>query len=58
MELIVHEESIKTIIRKTDNKKKARPGAADSDNNDIPMGDIRLVIDNNSMRANAIICEM
>ena len=41
MELIVHKESINTIIRKIDNKKKARPGATDSDNNDIPMGNIK-----------------
>ena len=57
LELIVHKETIKTITTKIAAHFKTKPVATTSDNNEVPMGDIGIIIDDN-MRKNATICEM
>jgi len=57
LELIVHKETIKTITGKIATYIKTESVATTSDNDEVPMGDIGIVIDNN-MRRNATICEM
>ena len=57
LELIVHKETIKTITTKMTANFKTKPVPASNDNNEIPMGGIGLVIDNN-MRKSATICTM
>ena len=57
LELIVHKETIKTIVTKITTNFTVKSVPTTNNNNDIRMGDIGLVIDNN-MRKNATICEM
>ena len=57
LELIVHKETIKTITTKIAAHFKTKPVATTNDNNEVPMGDIGIIIDDN-MRKNATICEM
>jgi len=57
LELIVHKETIKTITTKITTYFKTEPVANTTDNNEVPMGDIGLIIDD-SVRMNAYICEM
>jgi len=57
LELIVHKETIKTIATKMTANFKTKQVPVANDNNEVPMGDIGLVIDNN-MRKNATICKM
>ena len=57
LELIVHKETIKTITTKIAAHYKTEPVATANDNNEVPMGDIGIIIDDN-MRKNATICEM
>ena len=57
LELIVHKETIKTITTKMTANFKTQQVPTTTDNNDIPMGDIGVIIDDN-MRKNATICEM
>jgi len=58
LELIVHKETIKTAVAKmAENFKTKQVPTPNENNNDIPMGDIGLVNDDN-MRKNATICKM
>ena len=57
LELIVHKETIKTITTKIAAHFKTKPVATTNDNNEVPMGDIGIIIHDN-MRKNATICEM
>ena len=57
LELIVHKETIKTIVTKIPTNFTVKSVPTSNNNNDIPMSDIGLVIDDN-MRKNATICEM
>ena len=57
LELIVHKEAIKTITTKIAAHFKTEPVSTTNDNNEVPMGDIGIIIDDN-MRKNATICEM
>ena len=57
LELIVHKQIIKTGVTKMIAKFKTKTVAATNDNNEEPIGNIGLVIDDN-MRKNATICEM
>ena len=59
LELIVHKETIKTITTKITAHFKTdhEPVSTCNDNNEVPMGDIGIIIDDN-MRKNATICEM
>ncbi|XP_065919354.1 uncharacterized protein [Dysidea avara] len=59
MELIVHKEIIKTVTTKMIATFKTAPVTTtnDTDNNEVPMGDIGMIIDDN-MRKNATICEI
>ena len=57
LELIVHKETIKTITTKIAAHFKTKPASTTNDNNEVPMGDIGIIIDDN-MRKNATICEM
>ena len=57
LELIVHKETIKTITTKIAACFKTEPVSTTNDNNEVPMGDIGIIIDDN-MRKNATICEM
>ena len=57
LELIVHKETIKTTATKMTTNFTAKSDLTTNNNNDILMGDIGLVIDDN-VRENAIICEM
>ena len=58
LELIVHKETIKKITSKVAAAYfNTKPVATTNINNEVPMGDIGLIIDDN-MRKNATICEM
>ena len=57
LELKAHKETIKTIVTKITTNFTAKSVPTTNNNNDILMGDIGLVIDDN-MRKNATICEM
>ena len=57
LELVVHKETIKTIATKIRANFSTTLIHSTNDNNEVPMDDIGLVIDN-SMRENATICEM
>ncbi|XP_065895376.1 outer membrane protein A-like isoform X2 [Dysidea avara] len=57
LELIVHKETIKTITTKIAAHFKTEPVSTTNDNNEVPMGDIGIIIDDN-MRKNATICEI
>jgi len=57
LELIVHKETIMTIATKITTCFKTEPPATTSDNNEVPMGEIGIIIDDN-MRENVYICEM
>ena len=57
LELIVHKDTIKIITTKITAHFKTKPAATTKDNNEVPIGDIGIVVDDN-MRKNAIICEM
>ena len=57
LELIAHKETIKTITTKIAAHFKTEPVSTTNDNNEVPMGDIGIIIDDN-MRKNATICEM
>ena len=57
LELIVHKETIKTIATKTKTNFKTKQAPTTNDNNEVPMSDIGLLIDDN-MRKNATVCEM
>ncbi|XP_065895382.1 uncharacterized protein [Dysidea avara] len=57
LELIVHKENIKTITTKIAACFKTEPVSTTNDNNEVPMGDIGIIIDDN-MRKNATICEI
>ena len=57
LELIMRKETIKTIAAKIIANFSMTLIPSTNDNNEVPMGDIGLVIDN-SMRENATICEM
>jgi len=57
LELIAHKKTIKAFATKMTAYFKAEPVATTYDKNEIPMGDIGIIIDDN-MRKNAYICEM
>ena len=57
LELIVHKDTINIITTKITAHFKTEPAATTKDNNEVPIGDIGIVVDDN-MRKNAIICEM
>ncbi|XP_065893750.1 uncharacterized protein [Dysidea avara] len=57
LELIVHKEAIKTITTKITAHFTTEPVSTTNDNNEVPMGDIGIIIDDN-MRKNATICEI
>jgi len=57
LELIVHKDTIKTFTKKISVYFKAEPPSTANDNNEVLMGDIGIIIDDN-MRRNATICEM
>ena len=57
LELIVHKETIKTIATKITAHFKTDPVSTTNDNNEVPLRDIGIIIDDN-MRKNATICEM
>ncbi|XP_065908921.1 uncharacterized protein [Dysidea avara] len=57
LELIVHKDTINIITTKITAHFKTEPAATTKDNNEVPSGDIGIVVDDN-MRKNAIICEI
>ena len=57
LELIAHKETIKTITTKITAHFNIESVSTTNDNNEVPMGDIGIIIDDN-MRKNATICEM
>ena len=57
LELILHKETITTITTKIAAHFKTEPVSTCNDTNEVPMGDIGIIIDDN-MRKNATICEM
>ena len=57
LQLVAHKETIKTVTRNMTANFKTEPVATMNDNNEVPMSDIGIIIDDN-MRKNATICEM
>ena len=57
LELIVHKETIKTVYTKITAIFKTKQAPTPNNNNDIPIREIGIIIDDN-MRRNTTICEM